>query len=120
MFSSLPTKHRFIIAGLATFLSVLLLIPSDPAEASKDSEKSSLEIGKRYSLAVPVVTDSLPQTQATTLPQEDNSLEWVSVEVKKGDVLGAVFRKANIDAVTMQAHSGYRQRRQNPDPVIPR
>lgn len=103
MFSSLPTKHRFIIAGLATFLSVLLLIPSDPAEASKDSEKSSLEIGKRYSLAVPVVTDSLPQTQANTLPQEDNSLEWVSVEVKKGDVLGAVFRKANIDAATMQA-----------------
>ena len=103
MFSSLPTKHRLVIVGLASLLSVLLLIPSDPAEASKDSEKSSLEIGKRYSLAVPVVTDSLDQNADSTLPQEDNSLEWVSVEVKKGDVLGAVFRKAKIDAVTMQA-----------------
>jgi len=103
MFSSLPTKHRLVIVGLASLLSVLLLIPSDPAEASKDSEKSSLEIGKRYSLAVPVVTESLAQNADSTLPQEDNSLEWVSVEVKKGDVLGAVFRKAKIDAVTMQA-----------------
>jgi hypothetical protein len=47
MFSSLPTKHRLVFVGLASLLSVLLLIPSDPAEASKDSEKSSLEIGKR-------------------------------------------------------------------------
>ncbi|MFN6971990.1 MAG: peptidase M23, partial [Rheinheimera sp.] len=103
MFSSLPTKHRLILVGLASFLSVLLLIPSDPAEASKDTEKSSLEIGKRYSLAVPVVTESLVQNADSTLPQEDNSLEWVSVEVKKGDVLGSVFRKAKVDAATMQA-----------------
>ena len=90
MFSSLPTKHRLVIVGLASLLSVLLLIPSDPAEASKDSEKSSLEIGKRYSLAVPVVTESLTQNAESTLPQEDNSLEWVSVEVKKGDVIAVM------------------------------
>jgi murein DD-endopeptidase MepM/ murein hydrolase activator NlpD len=88
---------------LATILSVTLLLPSEKAEASKDSEKSSLEVGKRYSLAVPVVTDSLPQTAESTIPTEDNSLEWISVEVKKGDILGSVFKRAKIDAQTMQA-----------------
>jgi len=103
MISSLPTPHRVLIATLATILSVTLLLPSEKAEASKDSEKSSLEVGKRYSLAVPVVTDSLPQTAETTIPTEDNSLEWISVEVKKGDNLGSVFKRAKIDAQTMQA-----------------
>lgn len=103
MISSLPTPHRVLIATLATILSVTLLLPSEKAEASKDSEKSSLEVGKRYSLAVPVVTDSLPQTAETTIPTEDNSLEWISVEVKKGDILGSVFKRAKIDAQTMQA-----------------
>ncbi|MDZ7870257.1 MAG: peptidoglycan DD-metalloendopeptidase family protein [Rheinheimera sp.] len=99
----MPTPHRVLIATLATILSVTLLLPSEKAEASKENEKSSLEVGKRYSLAVPVVTDSLPQTAETTIPTEDNSLEWISVEVKKGDILGSVFKRAKIDAQTMQA-----------------
>lgn len=103
MISSLPTPHRVLIATLATILSVTLLLPSEKAEASKDNEKNSLEVGKRYSLAVPVVTESLPQTAGSTIPTEDNSLEWISVEVKKGDILGSVFKRAKIDAQTMQA-----------------
>ncbi|ALZ77189.1 peptidase M23 [Rheinheimera sp. F8] len=103
MISSLPTPHRVLIATLATILSVTLLLPSEKAEASKDNEKNSLEVGKRYSLAVPVVTESLPQTTESTIPTEDNSLEWISVEVKKGDILGSVFKRAKIDAQTMQA-----------------
>ncbi|WP_244151347.1 peptidoglycan DD-metalloendopeptidase family protein [Rheinheimera sp. F8] len=99
----MPTPHRVLIATLATILSVTLLLPSEKAEASKDNEKNSLEVGKRYSLAVPVVTESLPQTTESTIPTEDNSLEWISVEVKKGDILGSVFKRAKIDAQTMQA-----------------
>lgn len=102
MFASLPAKHRFLIAGLVTTLSILLLIPSDPAEASKDSEKTALEVGKRYSLAVPVATESLPQHAESTLPKEDNSLEWIQVEVKKGDNLGAIFKRGKSDNTTMQ------------------
>jgi murein DD-endopeptidase MepM/ murein hydrolase activator NlpD len=102
MISSLPTPHRVLIATLAIILSITLLLPSEKAEASKDNEKSSLEIGKRYSLAVPIVTESLPQTTETTIPTEDNSLEWISVEVKKGDVLGSIFKRAKIDTQTMQ------------------
>lgn len=102
MISSLPTPHRVLIATLAIVLSITLLLPSEKAEASKDNEKSSLEIGKRYSLAVPIVTESLPQTTETTIPTEDNSLEWISVEVKKGDVLGSIFKRAKIDTQTMQ------------------
>ena len=79
MISSLPLKHRLLIAGLATFLTVMLLIPSDPAEASKNSETPSLEVGKRYSLAVPMPTENELAASNATLPHEDNSLDWVSV-----------------------------------------
>lgn len=102
MISSFPLKHRLIIAGLATFLTVMLLIPSDPAEASKNSETPSLEVGKRYSLAVPLPTEAEVADATATLPQEDNSLEWVSVEVKKGDVLGHIFKRAKVDASMVQ------------------
>jgi murein DD-endopeptidase MepM/ murein hydrolase activator NlpD len=103
MISSLPVPHRVLIASLAALVSVMLLINTDPAEASKDTEKSSLEVGKRYSLAVPVVTESLQQTAENTIPTEDNSLEWLSIEVKKGDNLGNIFKKAKLDTATMQA-----------------
>jgi murein DD-endopeptidase MepM/ murein hydrolase activator NlpD len=103
MISSLPVKHRVLIATVATFLSVMLLIPTDKAEASKDSDINSLEVGKRYSLAVPVVTESIVQTSESTIPQEDNSLEWISVEVKKGDILSSIFKRAKVDTATMQA-----------------
>lgn len=103
MISSLPVKHRVLIATVATFLSVMLLIPTDNAEASKDTDINSLEVGKRYSLAVPVATESIVQTTESTIPQEDNSLEWISVEVKKGDILSSIFKRAKVDANTMQA-----------------
>lgn len=103
MISSLPVKHRVLIATVASFLAVMLLIPTDNAEASKDTDISSLEVGKRYSLAVPVVTESIVQTTESTIPQEDNSLEWISVEVKKGDILSSIFKRAKVDTATMQA-----------------
>lgn len=102
MLSSLPAKHRLLISALSLSLLVMAFWPTEQAEASKDTEKSSLEVGVRYSLAVPISAETIPQTAETTLPHEDNTLEWHSIEVKKGDVLGSIFKRAGLDGQTMQ------------------
>lgn len=104
MFSSLPIKHRYLIGVLGGIVAVMLLIPSEKASASRSSETSELEVGKRYSIEVPLAEDKLaaPLEQLGTLPQEDNSLDWVTVEVKKGDNLSSVFSKANLDQRVMR------------------
>ncbi|MFC4655798.1 MULTISPECIES: peptidoglycan DD-metalloendopeptidase family protein [Rheinheimera] len=102
MFSSLPIKHRLLIGAVSSIIAVLLLIPSEQASASRNTETSELEVGKRYSLEVPMVEEKIAAQQLGTLPQEDNSLEWVTVEVKKGDNLSSVFKKANLDQTVMR------------------
>ncbi|WP_337842630.1 peptidoglycan DD-metalloendopeptidase family protein [Rheinheimera sp.] len=102
MFSSLPIKHRLLIGAVSSIVAVLLLIPSEQASASRSTETSELEVGKRYSLEVPMVEEKIAGQQLGTLPQEDNSLEWVTVEVKKGDNLSSVFKKANLDQTVMR------------------
>ena len=102
MFSSLPIKHRLLIGAVSSIIAVLLLIPSEQASASRNTETSELEVGKRYSLEVPMVEEKIAAQQLGTLPQEDNSLEWVTGEVKKGDNLSSVFKKANLDQTVMR------------------
>ena len=102
MISSLPIKHRLLIGALSGIVAVMLLIPSEQASASRTTETSELEVGKRYSIDIPLVEEKIAAEQLATLPHEDNSLEWVTVDVKKGDILSAIFRKAKLDQATMQ------------------
>jgi murein DD-endopeptidase MepM/ murein hydrolase activator NlpD len=102
MISSLPIKHRLLIGALSGIVAVMLLIPSEQASASRTTETSELEVGKRYSIDIPLVEEKIAAEQLATLPHEDNSLEWVTVDVKKGDILSAVFRKAKLDQAAMQ------------------
>ena len=101
MISSLPIKHRLLIGALSGIVAVMLLIPSEQASASRTTETSELEVGKRYSIDIPLVEEKIAASQLATLPHEDNSLEWVTVDVKKGDILSAIFRKAKLDQATM-------------------
>ena len=102
MISSLPIKHRLLIGALSGIVAVMLLIPSEQASASRTTDTSELEVGKRYSIDIPLVEEKIAAEQLATLPHEDNSLEWVTVDVKKGDILSAIFRKAKLDQATMQ------------------
>lgn len=76
--TKIPKQHRVLIAATSVFLSVVLLLPSEQAAASKSSKADSLEIGKRYSLALPEQADVLLPEQSITelapLPEEDISL----------------------------------------------
>ena len=50
----LPKKHKLLLAGVVTFISALVLLPSEKASASRHTNHDALEIGKRYELAIEV------------------------------------------------------------------
>ena len=101
----IPKQHRMLIAATSVFLAIVLLLPSEQASATKGSKSDSLEIGKRYSLALPDQTAELDQEQALAeldaLPAEDNALNWNVLQVQKGDALSALFKKANVSQQVM-------------------
>jgi murein DD-endopeptidase MepM/ murein hydrolase activator NlpD len=103
--TKIPKQHRVLIVATSVFLSIILLLPSEQASASKGSKSESLEIGKRYSLDIPQSVEDLTLEQAISelpaLPEEDLSLNWSVLQVQKGDALSALFKKANISQQVM-------------------
>ena len=101
----IPKQHRVLIAATTAFLAIVLLLPSEQASATKGSKADSLEIGKRYSLALPDEAAELDQEQALanleSLPEEDSTLSWNVLQVQKGDALSALFKKANVSQQVM-------------------
>lgn len=104
--TKIPRQHRVLIAITSVLLSTVLLLPSEQAAASKSSKTDSLEIGKRYSLDIPLQADSFVEEEQqiaalSALPEEDLSLNWKQLQVKKGDALSALFSKAGVSQQVM-------------------
>jgi murein DD-endopeptidase MepM/ murein hydrolase activator NlpD len=101
---------------------VLLLIPSEKATASRQASDSSLEIGKRYELALPEEqglalsslnnkglrstknTDILQVKQKESITADlsntGESLTWQKAKVRSGDSLGIVFKRLGYSVRT--------------------
>lgn len=104
--TKIPKQHRVLIAGISVLLTVILLLPSEQASASKGTKSNSIEIGKRYSLTVPQSAEDLAEEQAIAelppLPEEDVSLNWKTLPVQKGDALSAIFKRADVSQQVMR------------------
>ncbi|WP_372625899.1 peptidoglycan DD-metalloendopeptidase family protein [Arsukibacterium sp.] len=109
--AKIPSQHRALILAVSVCLAIILLLPSEQAAASKSTHSNSLEIGKRYSLAIPQTQQSVDETDTSDtlepdlfdeLAAEDN-LQWSSLQVQRGDVLSNLFKKANVSQQTMLA-----------------
>ena len=109
--AKIPSQHRALILAVSVCLAIIFLLPSEQAAASKSTHSNSLEIGKRYSLAIPQTQPLVSEndTNDTTEPDfiddlaaEDN-LQWSSLQVQRGDVLSNLFKKANVSQQTMLA-----------------
>ena len=123
----LPKKHRIIISSFSLIILVLLLIPSETATASRQTSDSSLQIGKRYELALPedqglalnsVKSNTVESIQNNgslpAVPEEgkiatvntesvshiDESLIWQKAKVRNGDSLAKVFKRLGYSART--------------------
>jgi len=125
----LPKRHRVIISSFSIILLVLLLIPSEKATASRQASDSSLQVGKRYALALPeeqgLAVSSLvnssqkplrnnnnnnnnnntrqPKQKETTtelVSTLDESLTWQKAKVRNGDTLGKIFKRLGYSVRT--------------------
>lgn len=90
-FNKLPKTHKWLVSSVAAILLVLVLLPSEPASASRHSSSSQLEIGKRYDLAVNF--DKLKISPSAPI---NDSEEWRSITVGKGDNLALIFKRAGL------------------------
>lgn len=90
--SQLPHSHKILISSVSVLVLMLVLLPSDPATASKSSPSvDKLILGKRYQLDLDV------QTDAGVVSTVD-SLRWTGYEVRSGDNLAKIFERVGLTA----------------------
>ena len=105
------------ISGITAILVLTLLIPSEKATASKQTDLSSADIGKRYSVAIPLDSKNTVSTPPSTQPQADTAIQtkqvapeivepelpklnWQTAKVRRGDSLAKIFKRLGFSART--------------------
>ena len=101
--AALPRRHRLLLSGIGALLVLLLLLPSEPATASKQNasmplERTELEIGKRYDLSLELsqpelATDAVKEPTAPLVTRLNEQLKWTGYQVRSGDSLSRIFEK---------------------------
>lgn len=94
--AKLSKPHKILLAVFTSLLLVLVMLPSEKANASRSSEQL-LEIGKPYRLPLSVPEDS----QQSLL--ESEKYHHQSFTVKRGDNLAKIFKRAGFSAQTLHA-----------------
>lgn len=98
----LPKKHKMLLLGVATCISALILLPSEKASASRQTNEDALEIGKRYELAIEVEKlEQQVQASVDSPELEEEKPEFKQFKVKKGDNLAKIFKRAGFSASTL-------------------
>lgn len=102
----LPRQHKYAIMILALLVLMLMVLPSERANAYKDEsiqdvslkqDEQRLQVGKIY----PVEVD-LSEVEAQKQSSEPAlELSWQTIEVKNGDNLAILFKRAGFSAQTL-------------------
>ncbi|MCW8091708.1 OapA family protein [Alteromonas sp. ASW11-130] len=85
----LPSPHRTGLAIASAFLCGMVLLPSEPVEASRHAEAAILDVGVRYPLKLAVT-----QNTDVMLPEEESG--WQLYKVGRGDTLAKIFKRAGF------------------------
>lgn len=88
---NLPKPHRTGLAIASAFLGALILLPSDPVEASRHQEAFTLDAGVRYPVEL-----SINDSPEIVLTEDDSN--WDRYEVRSGDTLAKIFKRAGLSA----------------------
>lgn len=93
LLNELPHSHRVLISAISATLFLLLVIPSEPATASKNAKSpEQLMPGKRYHLDLAFEADKNADAA------QQNQLRWQSYQIKRGDNLAEIFDKLGFTA----------------------
>lgn len=90
-FKNLPKPHRTGLAVASAFLGALVLLPSEPVEASRHAESLVLDAGIRYPLAISI--SDTPEIQV-----KEDDISWQTYKVGRGDTLAKIFSRAGLTA----------------------
>ncbi|NQZ12122.1 MAG: peptidoglycan DD-metalloendopeptidase family protein [Algicola sp.] len=107
LLNQLPKRHKIFITSLLTLVVLLMFIPAEKANASRDNsiktliaidtDDNVLEVGKSYPLEV----DLTHIEESIQNPKNAQSLRWQKVKVKNGDNLAKIFKRAGFSAQTL-------------------
>ena len=106
LYLQLPKQHKIILSSFSVFLLLLLLIPSEKATASRQTGENSLEIGKRYQLAIPEQEVPAKADKSSTKIRQlsdtlaEPRLSWQTAKVRSGDSLAKIFKRFGFSAKT--------------------
>ncbi|MDV6315575.1 OapA family protein [Idiomarina sp. HP20-50] len=93
MFLQLPHFHKILVSVISVALLLLLIIPSEPATASKNTTPAEqLMPGKRYQLELAF------EQAGSDKNTERANLTWQTYQIKSGDSLAKVFNKVGYSA----------------------
>ncbi len=111
LFKLLPRLHQILLIALFFITLIVILLPSDNAQASKQtsSNETSLELNKRYQVPLAFRTPEAPDVsaikQASNKPRKvkeskasntDETVKTERFEVKSGDTLAKLFKRAGL------------------------
>ncbi len=88
-FKNLPKPHRTGLVIASFLLGGLILLPSEPVEASRHQESLILDAGVRYPLDITVA--DTPEVYVA----EDEG-KWETFKVGRGDTLAKIFKRAGF------------------------
>ena len=99
LIDNFPKQHKHALAAVCGVLFLLLLLPSDEAEASKDvtfvaADYQELAVGQEYPL--PLSIESVEYNPAS-------SISTKQVRVKSGDSLASLFKREGVPQKDMLA-----------------
>jgi len=93
MFLQLPHSHKILISAISVALLILLVIPSEPATASKNTTSvDQLVPGKRYQLELAFDNNGNSEDSSA------QELHWQTYQIKSGDNLADIFSKLGFSA----------------------
>ena len=95
--NSFPKQHKYLLASAGAILSILLMLPSESAVASKASAMSevhyqTVSVGQEY---------PLPLSLSPAEQNVDESGESRQVKIKSGDSLATIFKREGVPQKTM-------------------
>ncbi|MFT4924660.1 MAG: murein DD-endopeptidase MepM/ murein hydrolase activator NlpD [Phenylobacterium sp.] len=114
----LPRQHKIFISTILVFFVILMFIPAEKANASRDPAITNITLsdseleavvdnssqadnqlipGKSYALTLDL---SAHQPHTDTTDHSDN-LKWQEITVKNGDNLAKIFKRAGFSAKTL-------------------
>lgn len=105
LYLQLPKLHKIIIASFSAFLLLLLILPSENVLHSENALEQSIQIGKRYQIAIPEnsTIDAEINKNSDTVKQpiwesENSDIIWQQATVKNGDSLAKIFKRFGLNA----------------------